>query len=236
MGANQDTPETVEPRLARLEVALQNALYRIVCPSPDRLRQFYWQQLVPDEAADIVLHCGECPLCARELAEIRQVVDADRPVLTRQVGSPMETIQQRTVRVLDAVSTASSEAIGQIEQSVRLLIARFVEVGQPQLAYARLRGPGAKTLLYACDDGMVSVLFQPQPDGMTYLNGQMLPEEVAPLYTSFVLAGRDGEQPAHTGKIDAFGAFVAGPLSPGEYQLVLRATGTQVIISSLTVD
>ena len=122
-------------RLSRLQDHLMTRLYRATCPPPVELGEYYLDVLPRDQAAAVAQHLGECPHCARELAQLKGYL---AELATAEEPGPVERTRER-VRVLVARLVSGGGEVGLL--------------GRPALApaYVGVRGKEGEPYLYQAD-------------------------------------------------------------------------------------
>lgn len=202
-------------RLERMEVVLRSLLYRMSCPPPQELGEYHLGILAARQAQAVGRHIAECPLCAREVAQLHSFLGEFAPV--------------------HAPSLAE-----QIVEQIDVLVARLAGgvsglLPTPQLApvLAGVRGAGAGPLIYEAGGVRVYMTSQPAAAGADRW-------DLLGLLTGVDAAGFSaylwqGGWLIATALVDAGGNFVTHDLASAQYELVLSGPGQEIYIERLEI-
>jgi hypothetical protein len=204
--------------LTGIEERLTRALYRINCPDPTELGEYQLQMISGDRAKFIKQHLAECPLCAREAAQLQDYL-AD---LTADLEpGPLERVRHRlkvvVARLLDSASASGLSGPAALAP-----------------AYAGLRGAEEGPLVYQA--GELQVVIQVHEDAdrpgrqtiVGLVTGLSDPQGV------MVHLWQAGQQ-LLTVPVDDLGNFEISDLAPAGYELILGGPETEIHIQDLPV-
>ena len=200
-------------RLARLQNRVTAQLYRITCPPPAELGEYYLDMMPRDQAASVAQHLAQCPHCSRELAQLKDYLG--------ELTSDLEFSPLERVRVLVA----------------RLVRGRW-ETGPlaaPALApaYAGIRGEEEGPYVYQTDD--VEVVIDVQDD-----TEQQDRKVLLGLVTGMDTRGLKAhlwqvDQLVTTASVDDLGNFVIPHLAPASYELILSGPEVEIHLQTLEI-
>lgn len=200
-------------RLGRLQERMRAEMYRIDCPTSLELGEYQLGMLADAQARTIARHLKECPLCSREVSQLKTYLG--------DLSSDLEFSFADRIKVLVANLVRAGD--------------RADPLGGPALApaFAGLRGEEIGPRLYQAGEAQVDIEIQDDAargDRKTLLalvTGIDTSELVAHLW----LAGRRvGEVP-----VDELGNLVVPNLAPGSYELILSGPEVEVHIRDLDV-
>ena len=204
-------------RLIRLHDHLMARLYRVACPPPVELGEYYLDLLPRDQAAAVAQHLLDCPHCARELAQLKGYL---AELATAEEPGPVERIEER----------------------VRVLVARLLTggmdaglVGRPDLAPASVgvRGKEGEPYFYQADEVQVAIEVQDDANrpGRKVVLGLVIGTEPGGLDVHLWRAAR----PVATVAVDELGNFCIADLAPGSYELILSGPEIEIHIQEVRV-
>lgn len=200
-------------RLGQLHNALTARLFRIDCPSPERLGEYHLDLLSPAEGAAIRSHLAACPHCQREVAQLREYLGALAPQVER---GPLERVRVLIARLIGG----AGESFG---------------MGGTVMSPAPLavRGESEGPSIYRA--GAIEIVLQIQEDVT-----QPDRKAVLGLITGMTDANPEvqvwrADERIATAPVDKLGNFVIAPLEAGTYDLVVRGAGTEVHLNQLDV-
>lgn len=199
-----------------LEGRLRQALYRLNCPSPDTLRDYYWRYLAAEQQRQVEHHLDRCPHCTAELAELKEFVTAER-------AESSDTLLSRAQ---------------QVAARLRLVVARIVSPARrPVLT---LRGQTRDVLLFSAGDTALSVNLEQETTGAYTLFGQVLspPAALSSGDRVRLTAYRGAKEPQETTTpvqvpLNANGGFAVPNLRSGVYQLVVCLSNRRIVVPTL---
>ena len=199
-------------QVARFQRHLTARLFRANCPGSETLGEYQLGLLTPDRSAAVEQHLSDCPLCTRELTELKTYLNQLQPDLE---FSPLEKIKVLIAQL--------------INESGGLQADRW----SPQPAVSGLRGRGGGPALYRVNDVQIAVEVLDdilQPDRRTLLG---LVFGVNP--SDFSAQLWQAEQLVTTTTVDAGGNFAISGLVRGQYELILKDPAAEIHIQSLEV-
>ena len=203
--------------LIHLQDHLMARLYRIACPPPVELGEYYLDVLPRDQAAAVAQHLVECPHCARELVQLKGYL---AELATAEEPGPVERIKER-VRVLVARLVSGGVEVGLL--------------GRPALApaYVGVRGGEGEPYLYQADEVQVAIEVQDDADrpGRRVVMGLVIGMEPGGLDAHLWRAAR----PVATVPVDELGNFIIPDLGPGSYELILSGPEMEIHIQEVQV-
>jgi len=197
--------------LARLQSGLTARLYRITCPSPSELGEYYLRVLPSPQMLVIAQHVRACPHCEGEVAQLEGYLSN----LTLQPSS----LEKIKILVAQLISRGGSDQ----------------ESGAPSMTptLAGLRGEEEEPFIYKADHIQIIIEVQDVVDqpGKRGLLGLVTGLES----DRFVIQVHQDRQLITTTSIDEIGNFLISPLSPGHYDLTLLGPGKEIHIQSFIV-
>lgn len=225
---------------------LCGALFRFDCPEPPLLQAYQWHELDAEPRQQFEAHLHQCPHCRAELAALEAF--ADEPLSEGILWAEQEAETAETVRRTTSTATTQPGIWDHLQawiDQVRVVVATLATPGGPQFAGVALRGEttahstgtaGAPSemLLFEADEADISLVVNRRPDGTYRIDGQIF--ATVPLETAhFVFTSADRETSPVTGAVSNTGTFVAGRLSAGVYQLVLKLPNQAIVIPNLSL-
>ena len=194
-----------------LQKSLRKQLYRVDCPTPMELGDYFLDYLPDRQELVIAQHLRECVSCRREVAYLEEYLED--PV--RQPGLLM------SVKVLVARLVGGKGSDQEREDSSSLP------------AFAGLRGEEDEPFIYQADH--VRIVIEVQDDveqmGLKSLLGLVTGLET----NEFTIQVSQGDQVIATTSVDEIGNFIISHLTPSHYQLVLSGPNMEIHIQSLPV-
>jgi anti-sigma factor RsiW len=199
-------------RLANLQGRLAETLYRVACPPSERLGEYHLGMLDAGRAASIAQHLQECPLCRRELAQLRGFLEELAPQV--QLGT-RERLQIWIAQLGRKVDEA------------------FPSRPSPAPAYASVRGGEEAPAVYLAGDAQVTLEVQEDASapGRRVLLGLLTGIETGGWNAHLWQA----EARLATSPVDELGNFVLPGLLPGEYELIVGGVGAEIHIQDLAL-
>lgn len=195
-----------------LERRLRQVLHRFDCPSPDLLRDYYWDYLPADEHRRVEAHLDVCLHCTTELADLVKFVETER-------AEPSNTLLARA---------------RQATAQVRLVVAQLVS--PTQRLVPALRGETREVLLFEAEGVTLSVNLEQEDTGAYTIFGQVLSAEPMTFSSGYArLTAREGDIPPVQEMLDANGGFALSNLHPGIYQLVVCLPDRRIIVPTLAL-
>jgi hypothetical protein len=207
---------------ARLDQRLRARFYRIDCPTPDELQDYYFDLSPAPQMAAVTAHLGRplgpCPHCTREVATLARFLSEDVADASAALNTSWEAL---------AATGASTPSL---RERIQTVIARWLQGGPASLtpALAGLRGADAGPALFAAGDVRISMELQPdpqQPDRHELLGAVMAGEMTDAWYTGWTAHLWQAGRLVAVAAADDLGSFVFARLAPAEYELILTAPG-----------
>lgn len=195
-----------------LDRYLYERLYRFDCPSPDVLRDYYWDHLPAEQRRQVMEHLPMCLHCTAELDSLAEAVATARAEPSSQLV----------------------DYIRQVAEQMQLVVARRVS---PERGLAPApRGEPYGVLLYNAEGVELSVNFEQEPTGGYTLFGQVLAPESAISPDSYVrLTSAEKGTPPVRATLDENGGFALAGLQPGDLQLVVSLPDRRILVPSLVL-
>jgi hypothetical protein len=199
-------------QMALFQNRLRARLYRSTCPSSMELGDYHLGLLPKPQELVIAQHVRECPLCRREVAELKNFMDDT----TLEVGL-LGAAQVLIARLI------GGEDMGQ--ESTELTSAP---------SFGGLRGgEGEEPFIYQA--GNVRIVIEVQDDveqmGLKTLLGLVTGLET----NEFTIQVSRGDQVIATTSVDEIGNFIIPHLAPSHYKLILTGPNMEIHIPSLPV-
>jgi hypothetical protein len=191
--------------LEREQKLLTSQLYRASCPSTDELGEFHLRMLPSDQMLIISQHVRECPLCTREIDQLKEFLSGLGP-------APEGNLMQRTKRmVAQLVSGGGATGIA----------------GEPSLA---LRGESDTPLTFEVSGILIVIDIQEAVDGKLNIFGQVAAEQQDD-WTAALVKLNQKDQPEITTTVDDLGAFQLKGILPGSVDLqIVAKDSTEIVI------
>jgi len=185
-------------------------LYRLTCPTPMELGDYHLGLLPAPQVLVVAQHLRECPLCRREVAELKDFLD-DLAPRDNLLG---------TAKVLIAWLAG-----GPGKQSKN----GFVPSG------VALRGEAKGPLIFEAEDIVITLDVQPNPNGQVSIQGQVAADD-QDQWTGAVVRVLQVDMPGLTTSLDDLGAFGFAEVRPGSIQLKITSpTGIEVQIPNIDI-
>ena len=187
--------------LEREQKLLTSRLHRAACPSTDDLGEFHLRMLPSDQMLVISQHVRECPLCTREIEQLKEYLSELAP-------GTEGNLLQRTKRLVAQLLSGPG-------------------AGEPALA---LRGKSEEPLTFEVGGIIIVINIQQAVDGKLNILGQVAAEQQDDWTAALVKLNQE-DQPELTTTVDDLGAFQFEGLSPGLVDLQIEAkNGTEIVI------
>jgi hypothetical protein len=196
--------------LEREQKLLTSRLYRASCPSTDELGEFHLRILPSDQMLIISQHVRECPLCTREIEQLKGF-------LSDLVPAPEGNLLQQTKRlVAQLVSGGGTPGTA----------------GEPSFA---LRGTGEGPLTFETEGAVIVLDIQPANGEKVNIFGQVAADD-QDLWTGSTITLNQADGPKTTDTLDDLGAFHFEQVNSGSIQImILSPQGVEVQIPSIDV-
>lgn len=196
--------------LERQQKLLASRLHRASCPSTDELGEFHLRMLPSDQMLVISQHVRECPLCTREIEQLKEFLSDLAP------GLEGNLLQQTKRLVAKLVS-------GQAGSSV---------AGEPSFA---LRGTGEGPLTFEAEGTVIVLDIQPANEGKVNIFGQVAADD-QDLWTGSTITLNQADGSKTTDSLNDLGAFQFEQVTSGSIQIViLSPRGVEIQIPSIDV-
>jgi anti-sigma factor RsiW len=201
-------------RLGTWQSRLTAQLYRITCPTPEELGEYHLGMLSREQATVVNRHLAECPLCTREVAQLKAYLGELAPAL-------------------------EPSRLEQVKEHVRVLVARLTHGGEASGSWltpvpAGIRGAEAGPIIYEVDDIQVMLEIHDdtaQPDRKSILGLVVGLDDTQGLEVHVWQA----EKLFTTVPVDELGNFVIANLAPATYELILSGSDIEIHIHDLKV-
>jgi hypothetical protein len=191
--------------LEREQKLLTSRLYRASCPSTDELGEFHLRILPSDQMLIISQHVRECPLCTREINQLKEFLGDLVPVTEGNLVQQTKRLVARLVGGGGALGTA----------------------GQPSFA---LRGESDGPLTFEVGGILIVIDIQQAVDGKLKILGQVAAEQQDD-WTAALVKLKQEDQPEMTTTVDDLGAFRFEGLSSGPVDIQIEdRDGTEIVI------
>lgn len=193
-------------RWAHLQNRLQKQVYRATCPTSIELGDYHLGLLPAPQVLVIAQHLRECPLCRRELAELKDFLTDPGP----------EASFLGAVKVLVArlINQASSD---------------------PAHVSMALRGETKGPLTFEADSVVITLDVQPNPNGQVALLGQLAADDQNE-WTGAKVELEQADSSRITVSMDDLGAFRFEDVGPGAVQITIKSLyGVQVTIPNIEI-
>ena len=196
--------------LAREQKLLTSRLHRISCPSTDELGEFYLRMLLPDRMLMISQHLRECPLCTREIKQLKEFLSDLAP------GSEGSLLQKTKLLVAQLVSGQGASGTA----------------GEPSLA---LRGTGEGPMTFEAEGTVIVLDVQPTNEGEVNILGQVAADD-QDLWTNSTVTLKQTDSSQSTDSLDDLGAFRFEQVHSGSIQIMISSLqGVEIQIPSIDV-
>ena len=193
----------------RAQSRLGRTLHRFECPSPQILSEFELGFLAPDERNAIMAHLPDCPLCTRELRDLRRFLAEDPP---------------------HGVATGLGVVAG-----LRRVVATLVAPpARPAYAMRGSAEVGAQT--YRAGNVTISIATGPAIRGYATLSGLVWSDDAESEEMAghdVTLAAETG--PAYAMRLDNLGNFAFEEIRPGVYRLEIRLSDQLVVVENVWI-
>jgi len=200
-------------RLARVQGQLAARLYRAACPRSEQVGEYHLGLLDADRAASIGMHLEECPLCRRELAQLRGFLGELAPQVQLGTRERLQIWIAQLVRRVDEAYPPPAPSLVP--------------------AYASVRGVEGAPAIYRAGDAQLTL--EAQADVLAPGRRALLG-----LVTGIGAEGSEvhlwhAEERLASTAVDELGNFVLGGVVPGVYDLILEGPGTEIHVQNLVV-
>ena len=196
--------------LEREQKLLTSQLYRASCPSTDELGEFHLRMLPSDQMLIISQHVRECPLCTREIDQLKEFLSDLAP-------APEGNLLQQSKRLV-------AKLVGR--QGTRDMAG--------ELSFA-LRGEGDAPLTFEVGGILIVIDIQKAVDGKINILGQVAAEQQDDWTAALVKLNQE-DQPEITTTVDDLGAFRFEDLLPSPVDLQIEAkNGTEIVIPTFEI-
>lgn len=196
--------------LERKQKFLTSRLYRASCPSTDELGEYHLRMLPSDRMLVISQHVRECPLCTREVDQLKEYLSDLSP------GTEGNLLQQTKRLVAKLVSGRGAASAA----------------GEPAFA---LRGTDEGPMTFEAEGTVIVLDVQPTNEGKVNILGQVAADD-QDLWTgsTITLNQADGSKTKDT--LNDLGAFQFEQVSTGSIQItILSPQGIEIQIPKFDV-
>jgi anti-sigma factor RsiW len=200
--------------LASLQAGLTARLYRLTCPSPEELGDYYLGMLPVRRAATVADHLQECPHCSSESAQLQDYLV--------EFGPSLKT------GLVDQVKVLVARLVGEKRESRQFGDVSFAP------AFAMLRGDAQGPITLEADGVLILLDVQPGADGRATILGQVAAEEQE-RWTGAAVELRQGGALQGTTSIDDLGTFRYEGVLPGKAELQILPTGGPIVLANIEV-
>ena len=202
-------------QLARLQDRLTARLFRLTCPSPTELGEYHLGLLASAQAATVARHLGECPHCAREVAQLKGYLRELAPVVEPGL---MERVKVLVARLVGG------------EQRDRL-------PGEPAFApaFVAIRGANHGPITLEADGILIVLDVQPATQGRVNILGQIAADDQDRWTGALVELSQAGALQLTT-TVDDLGAFHCAGIPPGSTEIkIISSDGISVQIPTIDI-
>lgn len=192
--------------------------HRFDCPSPDALRDYYWDVLTSEQRAQIASHLTICGSCTDELRTLEESLTEDNLPVGQKTGSPILAYWREQVETLaDHIKWTVATLVSPLTPTLAPVALRSAE-STPLLDSAQ-----PTTLLFETADLDLNLILQKENDSTITLGGQIL--TALPLVDAQVNVTEAASASASVRVlVNKVGEFATNGLRPGTYQLRLNFT------------
>lgn len=188
-----------------LQKRLRKQFYRVNCPTPMELGDYYLGYLPDSQDLVVAQHLRECALCRQEVARLEDFLSRSIP----------ETSLLGAARVL-----------------IARLVGGSAENGSAP-AVPALRGESRGPLTFEADGVVILLDIQPVSDGKVNILGQMAADE-QDQWTGALVELRREDQLQFSTAVDDLGAFHFEGVLPGEKELqIISQDRTMIVVSMI---
>ncbi len=197
-----------------MEERLTRALFRVNCPDPIELGEYKLKMVSRERVSFIKQHLAECPLCAREMFQLKEYL--------ARVRSDIE---------LDALTRA--------RERVKVIVARLLpapetkhRTGLGEPAFAGLRGSEEGPLIYQAGDIELAIEVSAESERPEQMMIAGLITGLKDPDTAMVHLWQAGEH-VRTIQVSELGNFEIAELLPGSYELMVGDSEIEIHIQDL---
>lgn len=195
--------------LEREQKLLTSRLYRASCPSTDELGEFQLRMLPSDQMLVISQHVRECPLCTREIEQLKEYLSDLAPE-----GNLVQQAKTLIARLI----------VGQDRSSA---------VGESALA---LRGEIEEHVIYETNGIVIVLDIQPTVEGKANILGQVAADDQEN-WTGAEVKLQQTDENQMTTILDDLGAFHFEEAPSVSIQLTITSPqGVEVQIPNIDID
>jgi len=196
--------------LEREQKLLTSRLYRASCPSSDELGEFHLRMLPSDRMLIVSQHVRECPLCTREVDQLKEFLGDLVPVTE---GNLLQQTKRLVAKLVSGRGAASA-------------------MGEPSFA---LRGTDEGPMTFEAEGTVIVLDVQSANEGKVNIFGQVAADD-QDLWTgsTITLIQTDGSKTIDT--LNDLGAFHFEQVNSGSIQImILSPHGMEVQIPKVDV-
>jgi len=196
--------------LEREQKLLTSQLYRASCPSTDELGEFHLRMLPSDRMLVIAQHVRECPLCTREIEQLKEFLSDLAP------ASEGNLLQQTKRLIAQLVSGRGASSMA----------------GEPSFA---LRGTGEGPMTFEAESTVIVLDVQLANEGKVNILGQVAADD-QDLWTGSTVTLNRTDGSKTTDILNDLGAFHFEQVSSGSIQIMISSPhGVEVQIPQIDV-
>ncbi len=189
---------------------LTSRLYRASCPSTDELGEFHLRMLPSNQMLVISHHVRECPLCTREIGQLKEYLSDLEPV------SEGNLLQQTKRLIAKLVGGQGTSGIA----------------GEPSFA---LRGESKGPITFETEGAVIVLDVQPANEGKVNIFGQVAADD-QDLWTGSTITLNQADGSKTTDSLNDLGAFQFEKVSTGSIQItILSPQGIEIQIPNFDV-
>ncbi len=214
--------QTRMARLQRVEPFLVSQLYRKECPDVTQLHYYCLNQLPLDKAIHTRRHVEYCPLCAREVRDIKRI-------LTEISPSPNPPLTQ--IRAIIA-----SLVPWQPQLVTRSASPEISESGWPRQYRADSVNISLHLSRSSTGDFMLLGLFTSDNPAESIEMFEDVPVDLYAVIAGTKLLEEQLTTPLMSSRVDDLGNVAFKAVPEGEYTMVVRLPSTKVIITELRIN
>jgi hypothetical protein len=231
--AHLDQCDICQQRLKRYQYthnALVSRLYRVLCPGAAELSYYSAGGLSAERRQTIAEHLRDCPLCQRDVAEARAYL-REQPI---ELSAPLTEFLPPTPRALARRIYATLVARPQMQFVLR-------SDAQPTTWPRQYKAEAVDLSLHLSrtssgEHMLIGILTSSDPsEDVEALEGIEAELYTAPLPT-MANGNSPNKAPLLRTSVDDMGNVVFKPVPVGNYVMILRLPGREVVIEGLSIE
>jgi hypothetical protein len=181
--------------LEREQKLLTSRLHRASCPATDDLGEFHLRILPSDRMLIISQHLRECPLCSREIEQLKEYLSDLAPA---SEGNLLQQTKRLVAQLVSGRGAASA-------------------TGEPAFA---LRGTGEDPLTFETEGAVIVLDIQPANGGKVNIFGQVAADD-QDLWTGSTITLNQADGSMTTDILNDLGGFHFEQVSSGSIQIMI---------------